>query len=794
VRTIDQGLLRFDGDRKAFTRYSHDPSNPNSLGSGPVDALFEDAEGTLWVGTQGHLGLSRFQRGPPRFLTYHHEAGNPNSLHDDAIWSVQADSRGFLWIGDEDGLDRLDRRTERFRFYQTHPGDSHTLSYNKVSDIREGMGSLWIGTYGGGLDRFDRATGQFLAYRHDPKNPASLSSNSVLSLLIDRQGILWVGTQGGGLDRFDVKTGHFTSYLNDPPDSSPLLVALVEDRAGMLWLGTSGNGLLRFDPRTKQITTHRHNEDPRSLSNDKVNAIHEDRQGRLWIGTQNGLDLLDRSRGSVTIFTIKEGLPDNAIESILEDAHGFLWLGTHHGISRFDPQARTFRNYSESDGLAGNMMDPHGARGSCETPDGAMVFGSTNGVTIFYPERLQDNPHAPPVVLTDLVLSNKPAGGVDSPLHRPIWASDSLTLTDRQNAFTVEFASLSYVAPQKNRYRYRLERADTEWSEVDSGHRSATYRNLPAGKYVFRVQASNNDGVWNTKGVALAIRVLPPWWATWWFRSILVLLIAGTIWAIYRARVKGLQLQTVRLEAQVTQRKRAEGELRRSNEQIREMASKLLTTQEEERRRISRELHDDIVQQIAALAIGMSRIKNQLAAAGQPLAEELGGVQQRIFGLADDIRRLSHRLHPAVLEHAGLMPALKSFTEEFSKAEGIAVMLEVPEGRNVIPSEIGVCVYRVVQEWLRNIAKHAHTKSAEVNISITDNNLHLVIKDHGRGFDVDRARGSGLGLVSIEERVRLCQGTVEITSQLGQGTTLTACIPLGAVTIGSYFDEGAAFK
>jgi len=231
----------------------------------------------------------------------------------------------------------------------------------------------------------------------------------------------------------------------------------------------------------------------------------------------------------------------------------------------------------------------------------------------------------------------------------------------------------------------------------------------------------------------------------------------------------------------ITQRKQAEAELRRSNEQIREMASKLLTAQEEERRHISRELHDDIVQKIAALAIGMSRIKNQFATASQPLSEELSEFQQRIFGLADDMRRLSHRLHPAVLEHAGLMAALKSFTEEFSNAEGLDVMLEVPEGRNVIPREVGVCVYRVVQEWLRNIAKHAQTKSAEVNLSIRDSNLHLVITDHGRGFDVDRARGSGLGMVSIEERVRLWQGTVEITSQLGQGTTLTACIPLGAV-------------
>lgn len=228
----------------------------------------------------------------------------------------------------------------------------------------------------------------------------------------------------------------------------------------------------------------------------------------------------------------------------------------------------------------------------------------------------------------------------------------------------------------------------------------------------------------------------------------------------------------------ITQRKQAEAELRRSNELIREMASKLLTAQEEERRRISRELHDDIVQKAAALAIGVSRVRREFTTADQPIASELAGIQKGIFELADDIRKLSHRLHPAVLEHVGLVAALKSFTEEFSRAEGLEVKLTVPEGRDPIPREIGVCIYRVVQEWLRNIARHAHAKSAEVILSIAGNDLHLAVKDKGCGFDVDRARGSGLGMVSIEERVRLCQGTVEIHSQLNRGTTLTARIPL----------------
>lgn len=184
-----------------------------------------------------------------------------------------------------------------------------------------------------------------------------------------------------------------------------------------------------------------------------------------------------------------------------------------------------------------------------------MVFSSSNGVTAFYPDRISENPYVPPVRLTNFLLFNQSVPqGRDSPLQKSIWATNSLTLDHRQSVFTLEFAAMSYMAPEMNHYKYRLEGFDPHWNEVDSSRRSATYTNLPAGSYTFRVLGSNNDGIWNEKGATLALTVLPPWWATWWFRSIAATLLAGLLWTAYRLRVKNLRLQTARLEVQVEQR------------------------------------------------------------------------------------------------------------------------------------------------------------------------------------------------------------------------------------------------
>ena len=444
--------------------------------------------------------------------------------------------------------------------YQNAPKDPHSLSHNTVTAIKEdGAGKLWIGTQGGGLNHFDPASGRFVAYRHNPADSQSLSSDDIRGLTVEPGGVLWAGTQAGGVSRFDPGTGHFKTYRNDPRVSGTLshdvAFAVFMDRTGTLWAGTYW-GLNRFNRDTERFTVYLQNEHNRaSLSNDGITSIYEDHQGTLWIGTHAGLNRFDRNRGSFERITKQNGLANDYIQDIREDGRGHLWLATHEGLSEFDPQTGKVHNYSEADGLPGNFANPTLTERSAVTPEGELIFGSGYGLTVLNPARVSTNPFRPPVVLTNFLLFNQPVvPSRDSPLRRPIWATNALTLEHWQNQFTIEFASLSYVAPQSNRYRYKLEGFEKSWNEVGADRRTATYTNLAPDKYVFRVQGSNEDLLWNETGVSMEITVLPPLWGTWWFRSIAFLSTAGLIFTAYRARVRSLHLAAQRLEAQVEKR------------------------------------------------------------------------------------------------------------------------------------------------------------------------------------------------------------------------------------------------
>jgi signal transduction histidine kinase/ligand-binding sensor domain-containing protein len=798
VGTDGGGLNRFDPATGAFTHYRHDPNNPHSLSVDQVDSLFEDSSGALWIGTHGS-GVDVYNPQHRAFTLYRRDPKAPISLASNNVSAVYEDQDGVLWIGTRDrGLERLDRRSGQVLHYPPDPKNPERLGHPDIAALQQDQtGALWVGTYGGGLYRLDPVRGSFTTYRHDPANPQSLSSDIIADLHMDRSGVLWVGTRGGGLNRFDPARGAFTAYRLDPSNpqslSSDTVWALAEDQSGSIWIGTLGGGLNRLEPATGHITRYQHDpQNPASLSDDSIADLHMDRSGILWVGTVGGgLDRFDPARGTFTHYRERDGLASDRIMAILEDgdasgpAAGNLWIATGRGLSKLDRDRTTFQTYDTTDGLP----QPAYNRGRYRTRSGELLMSSTHGLLAFDPTAVWDDAYVPPVVFTNFLLANKPVAiGATSPLRQAVDQTDTIALTYADRVISFEFAALNYRAPRQSRYRYKLEGFDDDWTEVGSTQRLVTYTNLDPGRYVFRVTAASADGVWNEAGRAIALVVTPPWWATWWCRGLALVLSVGGAFGMYAWRVKSLQRQQRALEAEIVERPQAEealrasqDSLRRSNVQIQDLAGRLITAQEEERSRIARELHDNVNQQPAALSIALSSLKRRLPLEADEAQQEVTRLQQQTIVLSEAIRHLSHELHPGVLQHAGLVAALQGNCAEFGRQHGIDLTFHADAGLEEISADVALCLYRVAQEALHNIAQHAGARRAEVALIHRDDILELRIADDGQGFDLEVARRrGGLGLISIDERVRLVQGYMWIVTEPQRGTELRVWVPLYA--------------
>jgi ligand-binding sensor domain-containing protein len=326
--TLGNGLLKFDRKGRKFIRYRNDPTDPESLGEDDIAALVQDREGNIWAGLH-MMAPNRFSTRPPLFEKFKHEPGNPNSLSGTMVNGIYEDRKGYLWISTISALNRVDRKTGRHTVYRT-AGQGVYLP--PISIVEDPSGLLWAGSDGLGLIRFDPGIGRFSTFRHSPTDRFSISSDVVIRLLIDHAGALWVTTVDG-LDRFDAATSRFTVYKPDKRSTAEFDIDVKEDREGALWIGTNSSGLERFDPNTEQFTAiYKHNDnDPTSLSDNRVNSVYFDHSGTLWVGTQDGLDRFDPGTGRFKSYYEQDGLSGNLVSCILEDGHGRLWMSTNNG-------------------------------------------------------------------------------------------------------------------------------------------------------------------------------------------------------------------------------------------------------------------------------------------------------------------------------------------------------------------------------------------------------------------------------------------------------------------------------
>ena len=537
-----------------FNHFKNDPNKENSLSNNSIHSLFQDNQGNIWISTFGK-GLNIINPLGDRFIHYKSEGGSKNSLSNNQVNTFLED-HDHLWIGTEGGLNLYNKKDDTFRHFTHDPLNKRSIGSNAVWAIcKDKKGNLWVGTWGGGLNKFDYKTETFQHFYNNPDDTNSISSNNIFAIFEDSKENLWIGTMGGGLNMFDYKKNRFIRYTSSNSNLYTNYVpSIIETKSGELWLSNE-NSFERFNLKTKQFENFIHSDtDSTSLSSNKAISIYEDSKGNLWMGTDAGLNLFNKATKGFTCYRIEDGLPDNDINSIVEDKHGNLWLSTDKGLSKFInainlPLKPEFRNYGYEDGLQGNEFCP---RSSCKGADGKLYFGGQNGFNVFDPDKIVENTYIPPIVITGFNIFNKPEVLGERGINKGLDSTEDLVLSYKQSVFSFDFAALNYTSSFKNQYAYKMEGFDKEWNYVGTKH-SATYMNLDPGKYVFRVKGSNNDGVWNEKGIVLPIVITPPYWLTLWFRLLLLVVAAGIAFWIYKWRMQARDLAAQkRMEAALT--------------------------------------------------------------------------------------------------------------------------------------------------------------------------------------------------------------------------------------------------
>lgn len=491
----DRGLARLealDSPQVRLRWYRTNPSNPQSLSNNLVYRLFLDRTQRLWCGTEQQISTLDLSGLPFQSYTF------PSGAAEDQVRSIAAGPGATVWLGmGKSGLYRYNLSngaTERFRL------ESQSSFWNEHRALlRASSGDLWIGTLGGAV----RMTARQQIH-------AELEGSAVFSFLEDSQKNIWLGTNHGLYRRTpDGKKSRIRLGTSD----TEFIRSLLEDQAGLLWIGFDNSGLGRYNPKTGVFEWIK---DASHSLGSAIYALVEFPKQVIWAGSESGLHQITadpKGAYQVKTYSEKQGLLHPSVNGIVPDTQGFLWISTIKGLMRFQPASGRFQTYLPNQRFSYNVMS--------RLNESQLLYGLTNGFLRFDPSQLQHRISLPTVVFTDFKLFNESVGigqvsQGDTVLRQSLSETQTLTLHYKNNVFSVDFAALDVANPEGTTYVYQMEGFDQAWIPVDAQHRSATYTNLSAGTYTFRVKAANSFGEWSAKPAALAFQILPPPWKTWW--------------------------------------------------------------------------------------------------------------------------------------------------------------------------------------------------------------------------------------------------------------------------------------
>jgi ligand-binding sensor domain-containing protein/signal transduction histidine kinase len=740
-----------------------------------VSAIFESRSGNLWLGTFGGVN---YRETNGTFVEIKNR-GEPFDL----VNALLEDREGNIWVGDKNGLTQL--RPEFVSTYTTQQG----LRNNNIASVHEdGAGTMWVGTWGGGLAQigsnnrisFPDQTG----FAEDPAHML------IAALLLDRLGNLWFSAEDTGLLHC-VRNGAIQSYGAKQGYIDKVAKVIRQDRAGNYWIGTR-SALCRFDGRTFTRFTR-----DTGLVGNVIRDILEDKAGNLWIATQTGLGV--RRDGKFSSFTTRDGLPDDSINCIQEDNEGVLWFGTDDGLARCkdgkfaavkraeglfagdvvailgDNDGRLWMSssagvFSVSKSEINAVMNHSKSRFQCisygkaegmitasgsgfaqpsawKAADGRLWFATAKGVSVIDPRNTKTVNALPPPIVIEKILADK------SIIEQR--NLNAVIFPPGRGELEFHYAALSLTAPEKNRFRYKLEGADSDWVDAET-RLAAFYNNLSPGRYTFQVTACNNDGVWNPSPTVLTFVLRPHYWQTWWFKwsvgAISICVVAAAARAVTRQRMR---LRFQRLEQQ--------------------------HAVEKERVRIAQDMHDDLGARLTEILLMNSAAKK--SGSLEQAIGEIGKTSVVVREVIDNLDALVWVVNPGNDSLAKLAGYLYEYAGAFLKAASIACRLDTPATLPPIsiPSETRHNVFLIVKEALNNAVKYSSASEVWLRLHLERDTLHIRVEDNGKGFCIDDAYLQGNGLQNMQKRAERIGGTFVLCSEPEKGTRIHLQVLLSGV-------------
>ncbi|WP_297094880.1 two-component regulator propeller domain-containing protein [uncultured Draconibacterium sp.] len=782
VGAENDGIYCLNKNRQHFKHYLSTKSDPLVAKTYSGEYLFIDNGNNLWIGTytsgvqiaseygEAIVSYSKFKGGD---LSNTNNMVNAFFELNDSIIALATDGGGVNFMNKNTGF-----------FTNLSTTNSDLPNDYLLSIIEDDEGNGWLATWGSGLVRYDGKTEAFSTF--DTEN-SPIPDDNLFDVCLGNHSDLLIATFNSGVARYFPKENRWEVFNDENSDLSSNYVNVIRRADDESFFIGTNSGLARYYPEDNSFTNCSLKKEMQTLSSAHIYDIFVESPTSVWVGSLSGLFHFNPKTGDTRTYTVNEGLPNNTVNGILKDADGFLWFSTSGGLCRYNDNQDVFDCYYSDDGLQSNEFRP---RSTLIDSDNNLYFGGINGFSIIFPEKLKKNEHRPVVKFTELEIFNKVVypNEPGSPLKRVISEVDEIKLPEKRSVLTFHFSVLDYASPSKNEHAYMLENFDKDWIYCGT-RRQATYTNLDPGTYILRVKGANGDGLWNEKGIALKIIIVPPWWKSWWFVLILFVIFVGIFWFVNHLRIRSLEQQKQKLERAVARRTKELAEINATKDKLFSVIAHDL-----------RNPFNVILGYTDVLIEGYHKFDKNMM---EQILENLKTAGDGAFALLENLMNWS-RSQRGVIEFTPKSIVLDDFiavalfeVEAVAKKKGVAVENEIQDKSIKVFADYNMLLL-IFRNLLTNAVKFSNPGSSVyiVKGKSDDGFITLGVRDEGIGMEPDKMKylfqsekqetmpgtkgekGSGLGLMLCKEFIERHNGKIWVESSLGKGSVFWFTVPL----------------